>query len=61
MAPALADYFHFHGLRAAFLAALDENDSARAAFERALTLARTPAESEHIRRQIASLPQGPGS
>jgi RNA polymerase sigma-70 factor (ECF subfamily) len=52
---ALARYFHFHGLRGALLKRLGRVDEARAAFERAITLARTAAEAAHIRLHLDSL------
>ncbi|HEX9734243.1 MAG TPA: RNA polymerase sigma factor [Thermoanaerobaculia bacterium] len=51
----LAGYFHFHGARGVFLAELGELAGARAAFERALELAATPAESAHVRRRLGAL------
>lgn len=51
----LAGYFYFHGARGAFLKDLNRNDEARAAFDRAISLANTPAEAMHIRSQIDSL------
>ena len=55
LAGTLADYFHFHGVRGALLKELDRREEARAAFNRALTLARTPAEAAHIRMNLDSL------
>ena len=52
---ALARYFHFHGLRGALLVRLGRHDEARAAFERAVTLARTAAEAAHIRGHLDQL------
>ncbi|HSW23128.1 MAG TPA: hypothetical protein VLJ62_10195 [Burkholderiaceae bacterium] len=52
LAGPLGGYFHFHGLRGALLVRLDRGADARAAFERAITLARTPAEAAHIRLQL---------
>lgn len=52
---ALARYFHFHGLRGALLMRLGRSDEARAAFERAVTLARTAAEAAHIRGHLDRL------
>jgi RNA polymerase sigma-70 factor, ECF subfamily len=51
----LATYFHFHGLRGALLLQLDRQDEARAAFQRAIGLANTPAEAAHIRMQLDRL------
>lgn len=51
----LSAYFHFHGLRGALLLQLDRQDEARAAFQRAIGLANTPAEAAHIRMQLDRL------
>lgn len=56
---ALSGYFYFHGLRGALLKQLDRRDEARAAFDRAVSLANTPAEAAHIRDQIESLSATP--
>lgn len=55
LAGALAGYFHFHGVRGALLAALGRVPDARNALTRALALARTHAEAEHIRHRLAEL------
>jgi RNA polymerase sigma-70 factor (ECF subfamily) len=52
---ALARYFHFHGLRGALLMRLGRCDEARAAFERAVSLARTAAQAAHIRSHLDQL------
>lgn len=57
----LAGYFYFHGARGAFLKDLNRNDEARAAFDRAISLANTPAEAMHIRSQIDSLASPKGT
>jgi RNA polymerase sigma-70 factor (ECF subfamily) len=57
LAEPLSGYFHFFGVKGALLRELGRVREARAAFERALTLARTPAEAAHI-RQLSRLPQG---
>jgi RNA polymerase sigma-70 factor (ECF subfamily) len=54
----LARYFHFHGAKGAFLAQLGRADEARAAFNQAIALARTPAEAAHIRLQLDRLLDG---
>jgi RNA polymerase sigma-70 factor (ECF subfamily) len=54
----LARYFHFHGVKGAFLAQLGRADEARAAFNQAIALARTPAEAAHIRLQLDRLLDG---
>jgi RNA polymerase sigma-70 factor (ECF subfamily) len=48
----LAGYFHYHGLRGGLLAELGRCREAREAFDRAIALARTPAEAAHIRRHL---------
>ncbi|AHY54290.1 RNA polymerase sigma factor [Bradyrhizobium japonicum] len=55
LAPKLANYFHFHGVRGAFLMQLGRNDEARIAFDRAIALANTSAEAAHIRMHIDRL------
>lgn len=51
----LNSYFYFHGVRGAFLKELGRGEEARAAFDRAIALASTPAEAAHIRSQIDRL------
>jgi RNA polymerase sigma-70 factor, ECF subfamily len=51
----LAAYFHFHGVRGAMLLELGRPAEAREAFDRAIALARTPAEAAHIRQHIDRL------
>ena len=48
----LQDYFHFHGVRGAFLLDLKRNAEARDAFNRAIALANSPAEAAHIRQHL---------
>lgn len=55
LAPALSSYFYFHGLRGALLLQLQRPDEARAAFDRAISLANTTAEAAHIRMQLDRL------
>jgi RNA polymerase sigma-70 factor, ECF subfamily len=55
LAPRLANYFHFFGVRGAFLMQLGRNDEARVAFDRAIALANTSAEAAHIRMHIDRL------
>ncbi|KQW64728.1 RNA polymerase sigma factor [Variovorax sp. Root411] len=55
LAGALADYFHFHGLQGALQMQLGRGEEARAAFARALGLARTAAEAAHIRTMLDGL------
>jgi RNA polymerase sigma-70 factor, ECF subfamily len=51
----LAAYFHFHGVRGAMLLELGRSAEAREAFDRAIALARTPADAAHIRQHIDRL------
>jgi RNA polymerase sigma-70 factor (ECF subfamily) len=51
----LASYFHFHGVKGAFLLQLGRDDEARVAFDRAIALAHTPAEAAHIRMHLDRL------
>ena len=51
----LGGYFHFFGARGAFLLQLGRFAEARAAFDRAIALANTPAEAAHIRRHLDRL------
>ncbi|TWA93745.1 RNA polymerase sigma factor [Bradyrhizobium stylosanthis] len=65
LAPKLANYFHFYGVRGAFLMQLGRNDEARVAFDRAIALANTSAEAAHIRMHLDRLirdsqPKGAG-
>ncbi|WP_333834944.1 RNA polymerase sigma factor [Rubrimonas sp.] len=51
----LSGYFYFHGARGAFLQELGRMDEARVAFDRAIALARSPAEAAHIRDRLGRL------
>src|SRR5215210_4664549 len=51
----LSNYFHYFGVRGAFLMQLDRNDEARVAFDRAIALANTSAEAAHIRMHLDRL------
>ncbi|MDX2287603.1 MAG: RNA polymerase sigma factor [Hyphomicrobiaceae bacterium] len=51
----LAGYFYFHGARGAYLAELGRVSEAREAFNRAIALATTPAEAQHIRLELDRL------
>src|SRR5262249_51070875 len=53
--PRLANYFHFFGVRGAFLMRLGRNEEARVAFDRAIALAHTSAEAAHIRMHLDRL------
>lgn len=55
LAPKLANYFHFYGVRGAFLMQLGRNEEARIAFDRAIALANTSAEAAHIRMHLDRL------
>ncbi|MGF1611654.1 MAG: RNA polymerase sigma factor [Kiloniellales bacterium] len=54
---ALSGYFHFFGVKGALLLRLGRKDEARVAFDRAIALARTPAEAAHIRQHLDRLMQ----
>jgi RNA polymerase sigma-70 factor (ECF subfamily) len=51
----LQNYFHFFGVKGAFLMQLGRNDEARTAFDRAIALANTSAEAAHIRMHLDRL------
>jgi RNA polymerase sigma-70 factor (ECF subfamily) len=51
----LSGYFHYFGVRGAFLVQLGRIAEARTAFDRAIALANTPAEAAHIRRYLDRL------
>ena len=53
--PRLGGYFHFHGARGAFLKELGRAAEAREAFNRAISLANSPAEAAHIRMHLDNL------
>lgn len=55
LAPALANYFYFFGVKGALLQQIGRNEEARIAFDRAIALARTPAEAAHIRLHLDQL------
>jgi len=55
LAQRLDGYFHFHGVRGAFLMELKRNAEAREAFNRAIALANSPAEAAHIRAHLDKL------
>lgn len=55
----LAGYFHFHGVRGAMLLQLERHEEAREAFNRAIALARSPAEAAHIRAHLDRLNGAP--
>ena len=53
--PQLKGYFHFYGVRGAYLMQLGRNAEAREAFDRAIALANTPQEAAHIRVHLDRL------
>ena len=55
LAEQLAGYFHFYGVRGAYLMQLGRNAEAREAFDRAIALANTPQEAAHIRMHLDRL------
>ena len=55
LAGQLEGYLYFHGARAAFLEALDRPAEAEAAYQRALALCSTPAETAHLQARLAAL------
>jgi RNA polymerase sigma-70 factor (ECF subfamily) len=55
LAKDLSGYFYFFGVRGALLVELGRSEEARVAFDRALALARSPAEATHVRMQIDRL------
>ncbi len=55
LADRLQSYFHFHGVRGAFLLDLERSGEAREAFNRAIALANSPAEAAHIRMHLDKL------
>ena len=57
LAEPLDGYFYFHGLRGHLLMQSGRDGEARVAFDRAIALARSPAEAAHIRMQIDRLKQ----
>ncbi|WP_420133524.1 RNA polymerase sigma factor [Rhodopseudomonas sp.] len=53
----LGNYFHYFGAKGALLLQLGRAAEARTAFDRAIALARTPAEASHIRMHLDRLAQ----
>jgi RNA polymerase sigma-70 factor (ECF subfamily) len=60
LAQRLDGYFHFHGVRGTLLMQLARHGEARAAFNRAIALANSPAEAMHIRAQLDKLQEAAG-
>ncbi len=54
---ALSSYFHYFGARGAFLLQLGRTAEARTDFDRAISLAATPAQAAHIRQHLDRLIQ----
>ncbi|SNT15055.1 RNA polymerase sigma-70 factor, ECF subfamily [Sphingomonas laterariae] len=57
LADRLDNYFHYHGARGGFLLQAGDHVGARRAFDRAVSLARTPAQAAHIRAHLDRLMQ----
>ena len=57
----LSGYFHFFGVKGAFLSQLGRHAEAREAWGRAIALANTAAEAAHIRLQIDRLNEAAGA
>ena len=55
LAAKLSGYFHFFGLKGALLADLGRTAEAREAYDRAIALARTAQEAQHIRMHLDRL------
>ena len=51
----LSGYFHYFGVKGALLRELGRAGEARGAFDRAIALAKSPAEAAHIRRHLDRL------
>jgi RNA polymerase sigma-70 factor (ECF subfamily) len=52
LAPQLSGYFHYFGVKGAFLLQLGRDAEARDVFNRAIALANTAAEAAHIRMHL---------
>lgn len=55
LAEPLSTYFHFYGVKGALHLELGQKEDARAAFDKAISLARTAAEAAHIRQHLDRL------
>jgi len=55
LAARLDGYFYFHGMRGNLFLQLDRPREAKEAFDRAISLANTPAEAAHIRMHLDGL------
>jgi len=61
LAGRLSNYFHYFGVRGAFLLQLGRHDEAGIAFDRAIALANSSAEAAHIRMHLDRLMRDGGS
>jgi RNA polymerase sigma-70 factor, ECF subfamily len=52
---ALSDYFNYHGLKGALLIELGKPLEARPCLDKAISLARSPVEADHIRQKLDGL------
>lgn len=57
----LSGYFHYWGVKGAFLKQLERHVDAREALSKAMALANTPAEAAHIRMHLDALVAAKGS
>jgi RNA polymerase sigma-70 factor, ECF subfamily len=55
LAGPLAGYFNFHGLKGGLLMQLDRPLEARHALDKAISLARSAVEANHIRQRLDAL------
>ena len=55
LAPRLANYFHYHGVKGSYLMQLGRTIEAKAAFDQAIARANTAAEAAHIRLHLDRL------
>jgi RNA polymerase sigma-70 factor (ECF subfamily) len=55
LAERLSGYFHFFGVKGAWLLELGRTEEARTAFDRAIGLANTAAQAAHIRQHLDRL------
>lgn len=58
LAPALAGYFNFHGVKGGLLLQLGRKEEARVAFNQAIALANTAPEAAHIRMHLDRIEAG---
>jgi RNA polymerase sigma-70 factor, ECF subfamily len=55
LSDALGDYFNYHGLKGALLIELGKPLEARPCLDKAISLARSPVEADHIRQKLDGL------